>query len=73
MNAQRAAVTQIFHSKVSFNSFIEDWMSNKSASDRKELSYYCALTQDLTKPNIPQSFSGDRDQSAESGFFDPGN
>ena len=73
LNARRREVTKIFQSKASFDNFIEDWMSNHSAYDRKELSYYGGLTMDLTKPNIPQSFSDEREHSAESVFFDPGN
>ena len=66
-------VTKIFKSKASFDNFVEDWMSNQSAHDRKNLSYYGGLTMDSTKPNIPQAFSAEREHSPESVFFDPGN
>ena len=66
LRAQRAAVTKIFHSKASFNNFIEAWMSKVSADDRKQLSYYGGITRHT--PSVKESI-----WLAETGFFDPGN
>jgi hypothetical protein len=60
----RKDITKVYPGKQGFDDFIVDWMTNKSALERKNLSYHGNITGDRMKTLVPQTPSGERQHFA---------